>query len=58
MIEFETIMGIIVDKRLLKITPQLRDSTKKTLIKLCDTIEKYFKDHKINVKTSFILEDE
>lgn len=57
-IEFETINGIKVDERLLKTTPQLRDITKKTITILCDTIKKYFKDHKINVKTSFILENE
>lgn len=56
-IQFGEILGIKVNEELLKKNPALFDSTKKTMQILCNQIERYFKDHKIKVKTSFYLEE-
>lgn len=54
-VEFLKINNTKVDLNLLKMIPQLKDSTKKTVEILCSQIEKYFKDNKIEVKTKFEL---
>jgi hypothetical protein len=55
-VNFKEILGMKVDEALLKKTPQLRETTEKTCKLLCENIEKYFNDHKIKTKASFILE--
>jgi len=57
-INFQRINRIKVDKSLLQKTPNLYKSTEKTLKILCEQIEKYFQDNKIEVKCSFRLDDE
>jgi hypothetical protein len=56
-IKFRTINGLKVDESMLKKIPQLISSTEKAIKILCQQIEKYFKDKKINVKINYeILE--
>lgn len=58
-IKFKKIMGKEVNTELLKENPALFDTTKITLSKLCQTIEKYLQDYKIKTKIKYeLLEDE
>ena len=57
-IKFKKIMGKEVNAELLKENPALIDTTKITLSKLCQTIEKYFADYKIKVKIKYELNEE
>jgi DNA-directed RNA polymerase alpha subunit len=36
---------------------RFQETTKKTMKKLCETIEKYFNDHNIKVKAKFEIEN-
>lgn len=57
-INFKKIAGIKVDKSLLEKEPKLYDSTKKTMIILCQNIKKYFKDNKIKIGIECHLDNE
>lgn len=57
-ITFKKIMGKEVNKELLKDNPLLMGATRKTIYILCEQIEKYFKEKKIIVKTTFELHNE
>jgi hypothetical protein len=46
----------ILEKKVDRPSPQLRIETDKTIGKLCETIEKYFLDHKIIVRTEYEIE--
>lgn len=56
-INFKKIGNIKVDKNLLEKEPKLQESTKKTMVILCQNIKKYFQDNKIKTKVSFKLDD-
>ena len=55
-IEFLEILGKKVNSNLILTNPPLPELTKKTTAILCENIEKYFKDKKIKVRTSFKFE--
>jgi hypothetical protein len=57
-IDFKRINGKKVDDKLLKENPKLLDITEQTMIKLCNTIKKYFAEHKIKVGIDFELKNE
>lgn len=55
-IDFEKILFFTVNEELLQKEPKLFDSTQDTVKLVCKNLEKYFKDHKIKVKTKFTME--
>jgi hypothetical protein len=57
-INFKKIGNIKVDNNLIEKTPKLPESTKKTLLILCQQIKKYFQDNKIKVGIECYLENE
>lgn len=57
-INFRKIAGIKVDYDLLERTPQLLESTRKTVTILCHNLKKYFDEQKIKTKISFKLEND
>jgi hypothetical protein len=57
-ITFKKILGLKVDKSLLEKEPKLTETTKKTLLILCQQIKKYFQDNKIKVGIECYLENE
>jgi|WetSurMetagenome_2_1015567.scaffolds.fasta_scaffold29747_7 hypothetical protein len=54
-VQFLKINHFSVNEELLKKEPKLLEVTEKTVKELCVQIEKFFKDYKIKVKTSFDL---
>ena len=56
-IKFKRIGNEKVDDKLIKNNPKLPETTRKTLLILCEQIKKYFNDNHIKVKVSGRLEE-
>jgi hypothetical protein len=56
-VNFKRIKFTTIDEKLLKEVPQLVEETRKTTMKLCKQIDKYFSDNHIKTESTFKLED-
>jgi len=56
-IKFKRIGNEKVDDKLIEKNPKLPETTRKTLLILCEQIKKYFNDNHIKVKVSGRLEE-
>ena len=56
-VKFKRIKFKTIDEKLLREIPQLVQETRKTTMKLCKTIDKYFSDNHIKTESTFKLED-